>query len=193
MMFFFSSRRRHTRYWRDWSSDVCSSDLAFGVGLLGAALLPSSQREREAARTVKEKAQPLGQQLGEKAKEVAQDLREPAQDALQSVKATATEAAQAVKEEGAGAAQEVKGEDRKSTRLNSSHANISYAVFCLKEQHQDQAGPCCARLDARGPHARDAEPPDQARPEPASALVQARYHRRPLTICLRQVYDHPLL
>src|SRR5258707_12025102 len=24
--FFFSSRRRHTRYWRDWSSDVCSSD-----------------------------------------------------------------------------------------------------------------------------------------------------------------------
>src|ERR1035437_3996764 len=24
---FFSSRRRHTRYWSDWSSDVCSSDL----------------------------------------------------------------------------------------------------------------------------------------------------------------------
>src|ERR1035437_7051325 len=23
----FASRRRHTRYWRDWSSDVCSSDL----------------------------------------------------------------------------------------------------------------------------------------------------------------------
>src|SRR3712207_6919486 len=28
--FFFSSRRRHTRYWRDWSSDVCSSDLFEG-------------------------------------------------------------------------------------------------------------------------------------------------------------------
>src|SRR5258707_2374765 len=27
-LFFFSSRRRHTRYWRDWSSDVCSSDLS---------------------------------------------------------------------------------------------------------------------------------------------------------------------
>src|SRR3712207_8910848 len=26
--------------------------------------------------------------------------------------------------------------DRKSTRLNSSHANISYAVFCLKKKHQ---------------------------------------------------------
>src|SRR3712207_6897808 len=28
VLFFFSSRRRHTRYWRDWSSDVCSSDLS---------------------------------------------------------------------------------------------------------------------------------------------------------------------
>src|SRR3712207_6869637 len=28
------------------------------------------------------------------------------------------------------------GEDRKSTRLNSSHANISYAVFCLKKKKQ---------------------------------------------------------
>src|SRR3712207_8397842 len=26
------------------------------------------------------------------------------------------------------------GQDRKSTRLNSSHANISYAVFCLKKK-----------------------------------------------------------
>src|SRR6476620_2958903 len=35
--FFFSSRRRHTRYWRDWSSDVCSSDLDGGIvaGLWG--------------------------------------------------------------------------------------------------------------------------------------------------------------
>src|SRR3712207_7795476 len=31
VLFFFSSRRRHTRYWRDWSSDVCSSDLKEGV------------------------------------------------------------------------------------------------------------------------------------------------------------------
>src|SRR3712207_8740767 len=27
--------------------------------------------------------------------------------------------------------------DRKSTRLNSSHANISYAVFCLKKKNKD--------------------------------------------------------
>src|SRR3712207_8153956 len=31
-------------------------------------------------------------------------------------------------------ANDVPGRDRKSTRLNSSHANISYAVFCLKKK-----------------------------------------------------------
>src|SRR3712207_9316506 len=31
--FFFSSRRRHTRYWRDWSSDVCSSDLIMATNM----------------------------------------------------------------------------------------------------------------------------------------------------------------
>src|SRR3712207_3300121 len=36
---FFSSRRRHTRYWRDWSSDVCSSDLLHR-GLCHEPLLP---------------------------------------------------------------------------------------------------------------------------------------------------------
>src|SRR3712207_7477840 len=30
------------------------------------------------------------------------------------------------------------GVDRKSTRLNSSHANISYAVFCLKKKIQSR-------------------------------------------------------
>src|SRR5690606_40890951 len=36
--FFFSSRRRHTRFSRDWSSDVCSSDLtpALGLGVMAA-------------------------------------------------------------------------------------------------------------------------------------------------------------
>src|SRR3712207_8541358 len=33
-----------------------------------------------------------------------------------------------------GVAHVVNIEDRKSTRLNSSHANISYAVFCLKKK-----------------------------------------------------------
>src|SRR5204862_2797967 len=48
--FFFSSRRRHTRSLRDWSSDVCSSDLdlrfdgvTFGWGRSPGELLPCSR------------------------------------------------------------------------------------------------------------------------------------------------------
>src|SRR6266496_2411605 len=44
--FFFSSRRRHTSSLRDWSSDVCSSDLA-----LGDTRLKATRRELEAALT----------------------------------------------------------------------------------------------------------------------------------------------
>src|SRR3712207_8386974 len=43
--FFFSSRSRHTRYWRDWSSDVCSSDL--GIDLI---VIYNSGRYRMAER-----------------------------------------------------------------------------------------------------------------------------------------------
>src|SRR3712207_3450353 len=43
VLFFFSSRRRHTRYWRDWSSDVCSSDL----GPVSVVPRPSVQDARD--------------------------------------------------------------------------------------------------------------------------------------------------
>src|SRR5688572_8456983 len=39
MLFFFSSRRRHTRFDCDWSSDVCSSDLAAKPVMEGKAVL----------------------------------------------------------------------------------------------------------------------------------------------------------
>src|SRR3712207_8882127 len=38
---------------------------------------------------------------------------------------------------GEGVEDVVGDEDRKSTRLNSSHANISYAVFCLKKKKNE--------------------------------------------------------
>src|SRR5690606_40046962 len=56
-LFFFSSRRRHTRFSRDWSSDVCSSDLELRplVDLRGEAdpfaaahRLVAAERERSA-------------------------------------------------------------------------------------------------------------------------------------------------
>src|SRR6266487_411588 len=48
LLFFFSSRRRHTRWTGDWSSDVCSSDLVGIVGLddepLAAVVHAQAQR-----------------------------------------------------------------------------------------------------------------------------------------------------
>src|SRR5437868_11517257 len=40
------------------------------------------------------------------------------------------------------------GQDRKSTRLNSSHVSISYAVFCLKKKKDRRSGPA----EGRGGH-----------------------------------------
>src|SRR5690625_4789710 len=42
--YFFSSRRRHTRWPRDWSSDVCSSDLSALARLRGAGRAAASNR-----------------------------------------------------------------------------------------------------------------------------------------------------
>src|SRR5579862_9928705 len=38
--------------------------------------------------------------------------------------------------------------DRKSTRLNSSHSSISYAVFCLKKKTQNNSSGCDQNIDA---------------------------------------------
>src|SRR3712207_7689168 len=74
---FFSSRRRHTRYWRDWSSDVCSSDLTGGNGqrqrqdrvvvlAREPQLRPAGDQERE--------ARAGGQEVGEERRRVEQVL-----------------------------------------------------------------------------------------------------------------------
>src|SRR2546429_3226208 len=91
---FFSSRRRHTRCSRDWSSDVCSSDLLFEPFYRGP--------EREGATP--------GWGLG-----------------LAFVKRIAEQHGGKVEA----------SRDRKSTRLNSSHGYISYAVFCLKKKKHE--------------------------------------------------------
>src|SRR6266496_1744399 len=46
IFFFFSSRRRHTRSLRDWSSDVCSSDLVRHLGILAIVLLAAAACSR---------------------------------------------------------------------------------------------------------------------------------------------------
>src|SRR5439155_4251323 len=44
VVFFFSSRRRHTRWPRDWSSDVCSSDLMIADSAVRASIVPAIPR-----------------------------------------------------------------------------------------------------------------------------------------------------
>lgn len=73
--------------------------IAFGAGLLVSSLIPPSQKEQELAQTLKEKAEPVTQQLSSAASEAASHLKQPAQEALQSVKDTATEATENVKQE----------------------------------------------------------------------------------------------
>src|SRR5690606_41819415 len=47
IVFFFSSRRRHTRFSRDWSSDVCSSDLYYRVRMGNFRSREAAERARE--------------------------------------------------------------------------------------------------------------------------------------------------
>src|SRR2546422_2515051 len=95
--FFFSSRRRHTRCSRDWSSDVCSSDLL-------AQAQPRGIQQLEHRR--------VAHQLGRARLALPeQALRGLDRQRLRQ-----------------------RPRDRKSTRLNSSHGYISYAVFCLKKK-----------------------------------------------------------
>src|SRR3712207_6849085 len=61
-------------------------------------------------------------------------------------------------------------EDRKSTRLNSSHANISYAVFCLKKKYDHSL--CNARPSCPTSLSHSSSPPQF---QPASTSANSRH------------------
>src|SRR3989454_4052041 len=127
--FFFSSRRRHTRLQGDWSSDVCSSDLR----LVGLVLLDATAGWRRDL-DERESAHPFGSQL-----EQALHGAEPFLDAFGIVEPVHPDADRVIQRQPVAvphvhaALLDALG-DRKSTRLNSSHLVISYAVFCLKKK-----------------------------------------------------------
>src|SRR3712207_7430474 len=64
-IFFFSSRRRHTRYWRDWSSDVCSSDLVKLAEMVDAPIYIVHVSNREAADVIAKSRQDGFKSMGE--------------------------------------------------------------------------------------------------------------------------------
>src|SRR3712207_7020170 len=120
LFFFFSSRRRHTRYWRDWSSDVCSSDLWHILRRKKEGVedwIDKSVEKIGAVPTLNQVLLPAMKEVGDKF------------GAGELILPFVLQSAEVMKR---AVAQLENYLDRKSTRLNSSHANISYAVFCLK-------------------------------------------------------------
>src|SRR5207248_6868834 len=107
---FFSSRRRHTRSYGDWSSDVCSSDLLDCLQIPEKPLDVLAQQIVACAACEAWEEQKLFE-LMRSAYPYRALSRHEFDDVLRMLA------------EG----------DRKSTRLNSSHRTISYAVFCLKK------------------------------------------------------------
>src|SRR3712207_7113538 len=73
--FFFSSRRRHTRYWRDWSSDVCSSDLGRLHGADGVAALALTETVDDALAVAEAFAPEHLQLMGRRASSLAPRVR----------------------------------------------------------------------------------------------------------------------
>ena len=82
--------------------------IALGVGWLVGSMLPASEKEKEAAGALKDKAQPLVEEAKSVAQDTAQELKEPAKQAAQSVKDTATQAKDNVVQEGQSTAEDVK-------------------------------------------------------------------------------------
>src|SRR5687768_18126428 len=117
--FFFSSRRRHTRCSRDWSSDVCSSDLDQSVGWSFVFL---------------DSASPSASTISTCPDRVAQFIKSNASlNKLTDINAVSALRI-ACSSESRNCVDIGQFVDRKSTRLNSSHGYISYAVFCLKKK-----------------------------------------------------------
>lgn len=84
--------------------------IAFGVGLVAASLIPSSEKEKKLSQTLREEAQPLVDEATAAAKSVASNLQDPAAEAAQAVKESATEAVDHVKSEATSASEDVQSQ-----------------------------------------------------------------------------------
>lgn len=116
---------------------VVAGLVAFGLGLLVAAAIPPTRKERELAEELKERAQPLVDQVSAAAHEVADNLAEPASEAVDSLKQSAGEAVRAVQAEGEAAVEDVTGTARDAAGEVSAEA--SHAAGQVKDSASDAA------------------------------------------------------
>lgn len=82
--------------------------IAFGAGLLAAALVPASTKETRLAAAAKEQVQPLIDDVADAAKQAAGAVKEPAQEAATAVRERAQEAADTLASESTDAVDAVK-------------------------------------------------------------------------------------
>ena len=99
---------RHSAVRRTRGNPIAAGLVALGAGWLIGSMLPSSERERQLASTVKDKAEPVMEEAKAVAGETADHLKEPAMQAAQSVKETTTNAAQTVTSEAQRAGEDVR-------------------------------------------------------------------------------------
>src|SRR5690606_39935785 len=117
LCFFFSSRRRHTRFSRDWSSDVCSSDLAREI----------AERAREAAAELPQMAQKVRNSLASVRTrvDVVANRVEAVREAMRVLLRTYS---QACWQDLKGAPEAIEaGADRARERLNEASAHVARA------------------------------------------------------------------
>lgn len=88
--------------------------IAFGAGLLIATLIPASSREKDIAADIKEKAQPVVDEVTGVVKEMGEDLKGPAQNAATAVKDSAADSVETVKAEAQAAADDVRSQAEQS-------------------------------------------------------------------------------
>ena len=86
--------------------------LAFGVGFLFAAVLPTTRPEQQVGSAVMDKAQPVKDQLVEAGKEIGEHLAEPAKESAMAIKDAATSGVQTVVEEAKSARDDTVAETR---------------------------------------------------------------------------------
>jgi ElaB/YqjD/DUF883 family membrane-anchored ribosome-binding protein len=89
--------------------------IALGAGWLVGSLLPASEKEKQAAGSLKDRAQPLVDEAKTVAQDTAQELKEPAKQAAQSIKETAVDAKDTVVQEGRSTAEDVKSQAQDSS------------------------------------------------------------------------------
>lgn len=107
---------------RTQGNPLAAGLVAFGAGLLVGSLLPETKQEQQATQRVKERLEPVKQELAEAGKEVAEELKTEAQAKAEDAKQSVTQATETVKEEAQDAsstvqeeAQERAGQVRDST------------------------------------------------------------------------------